>query len=282
MSDHIIIPGTIRAKRGPRPKFGDAPLTNTQHHQRYREQRKQRRLKHIAVLDFETDPFRDESDAPIHPFCCELYSDQFSPIVLWDEDYDSLIEKLLVQLEMLDEPFIIYAHNGGKFDFMFFIHKLRGVVKFKGRAIMSAKIGKHEIRDSLHILPERLAAWKKDHFDYSKMAKQHRNRFRDEILAYQHTDCVYLFDFVKRFAKEFGLKISIGAAAFTALKAHYKIEPLTQERDCFHPTSNRESPTNYSMLTACTLTSWRQCNIRSAPNICGTLTRRTKIRSLST
>lgn len=225
----IIIPGTIRAKRGPRPKFGDDPLTNTQHHRRYRESRKQRKLQHIAVLDMETDPFVEDG-SPVFPFCCELYSDQFAPIVIWDEDYESLVEKILVQIEALPDSYTIYAHNGGKFDFMFLIHKLRGTIKFKGRAIMSAKIGAHEIRDSLHILPEKLAAWKKDKFDYAKMHKRNRRRFRDEILAYLHTDCVYLFDFVKRFAKEFGLKISIGAAAFTELKAHYKIEPLSKGR----------------------------------------------------
>lgn len=229
--DSIIIPGVVRLKRGTRPRFGETALTNTEHHRRYRQQRTQRKLKNIAVLDFETDPFRETDHAEIHPFCCELYSDQFAPIVLWDEDYETLIEKLLIQLEMLDEPYTIYAHNGGKFDFMFFIHKIRGSVKFKGRAIMSARVGKHEIRDSLHLLPERLASWKKDHFDYSKMHKKNRNKFREEILAYQHSDCVYLFDFISRFVKEFGLKISIGAAAFTRLKAFYKIAPIKQRMD---------------------------------------------------
>ncbi len=96
---------------------------------------------------------------------------------------------------------------------------------------MSAKIGNHELRDSLHILPEKLAAWKKDRFDYSKMLARHRHKFRTEILNYLHSDCIYLFDFIKRFTQEFGLKISIGAAAFTELRKHYKVTPIKETMD---------------------------------------------------
>lgn len=222
----VIVPGTLPLKRGPRPT-GERAMTNVERSAKSKKLKRENRLKHIAVLDMETDPFSNENE-PILPFCAELYSDQFGSIVIWEEDYGTFVEKLIAAIEALPDSYTIYAHNGGKFDFMFFVHKLRGKVRFKGRAIMSARIGRHEMRDSLHILPEKLAAWKKERFDYSKMLKRHRRNFRSEILDYLHSDCVYLFDFIKRFTKEFGLKISIGQAAFSELKKHYKIAPIKE------------------------------------------------------
>src|SRR5580700_86581 len=222
-------PGTIPVKRG-RPPIGERAATPAELQRKYRAVKRVDRLKYIAVLDMETDPFTDDQNE-IKPFCCEIYSDQFVAIVIWDECYETLIEKILAAIEALPDHYTIYAHNGGKFDYMFLVHKLRGIVRFKGRSIMSAKIGNHELRDSLHVLPEKLSAWKKDRFDYSKMLKQNRRKFRDEILRYLHSDCVYLFDFIKRFTKEFGLKSSIGQAAFAELKKHYKIAPIKETMD---------------------------------------------------
>jgi len=226
--DQIAVPGFPEVKLG--PKFSGRAQTRKEKKRRYKQRKREKRLECLAVLDLETDPFSDGSER-ILPFCAELYSDQFGSIVIWEEDYETLVEKLLCAIENLPNSYIIYAHNGGKFDFMFFVHKLRGTVRFKGRAIMSAKIGKHELRDSLHILPEKLAAWKKERFDYRKMVRSNRQKFRDEILAYLHSDCIYLFDFIKRFTKEFGLKISIGQAAFAELKKHYKIAPIKESMD---------------------------------------------------
>lgn len=213
-----------------RPPIGEIAMTNAEKKRKYNDGKRSNRLKHLAVLDMETDPF-ENGESDIFPFCAEIYSDQFGAIVIWENDYETLVEKVITTIESLPDSYTIYAHNGGKFDYMFLIHKLRGLVKFKGRAIMSAKIGCHEIRDSLHILPEKLAAWKKDKFDYTKMHKRNRHRFKDEILAYLHSDCLYLFDFIKRFTQEFGLKISIGQAAFAELKKHYKITPIKETMD---------------------------------------------------
>lgn len=232
MDERILVPGGIPAKRGRKP-LGDAAMSGAQQMARCRAGKNARRLQHIAILDMETDPFDDKTKAAILPFVAELYSDQFGAIVIWDDDFNSFVEKLAAAIEALPDEYTIYAHNGGKFDYMFLVSKIRGVVKFKGRAIMCCKIGRHELRDSLHILPEKLAAWKKDHFDYSKMKRGNRAKYRDEILAYLHSDCVYLFDIVKSFIKEFGLKISIGQAAFTELKKSYKVQHVSEQSDEF-------------------------------------------------
>lgn len=216
-------------KRGPKPQNA-VSMSSTERSRKWRAPMNAARKRQIAVLDLETDPFEDERKA-IFPFCGELYSDQFSPIVIWETDPSRFVDKLVTEIENLPDAYTIYAHNGGKFDFMFFVHKLRGIVKFKGRAIMCAKIGNHELRDSLHILPEKLAAWKKDKFDYRKMRKSVRQKNKAEILSYLHSDCVYLFDIVKRFVGEFGLKISIGQAAFTELRKHYKVAHVSETMD---------------------------------------------------
>jgi len=221
------------ARRGRKPLNGARAMTKKESNEKYRAPHNKERKRCIAVLDMETDPFDEASHNPIFPFVCELYSDQFGAIVIWEEDAQRFVEKVVCAIESLPDQYTIYAHNGGKFDFLFLISKIKGQVQFKGRAIMAAKIGVHELRDSLHLLPEKLAAWKKDTFDYAKMKKNVRHKHRDEILAYLHSDCVYLFDIVKSFINEFGLKLSIGQAAFSELKKSYKVQHLGEHSDEF-------------------------------------------------
>ena len=226
----VLVAGQLHLKRGPKPP-GGVPVTSTERSRKSRAPKNAARLRDIAVLDLETDPFDNAARSPVFPFVAELYSDQFGSIVIWDDDHESLMLKVAREIEVLPGSFTIYAHNGGKFDFMFLVRHLRGVVKFKGRAIMAAKLGNHELRDSLHLLPERLAAWKKEHFDYSKMRKNRRHKYRQEILKYLHSDCIYLFSMVRRFIDEFGLKISIGQAATAELRKHYKLAHIKPTMD---------------------------------------------------
>lgn len=220
------------AKRGRKP-LGVRAMTKKESNDKYRAPKREDRKRCIAILDMETDPFDDTTKSAIFPFVCELYSDQFGSIVIWEEDQERFVTKVINAIESLPDQYTIYAHNGGKFDFLFLVSKIRGEVSFKGRAIMSARIGNHELRDSLHILPEKLAAWKKDTFDYSKMKKENRYKHRQEILDYLHSDCVYLFDIVKSFINEFGLKLSIGQAAFSELKKSYKVQHISEQSDEF-------------------------------------------------
>jgi hypothetical protein len=228
----IRIDGAAPVKRGPKPRAEYVGLNHSQRMRASRAKKGQARKDNIAVLDFETDPFSDDG-SEIMPFVCELYSDRFSPIVIWEDDPKRFADKVVSAIEAIPDEYTIYAHNGGKFDFMYLVHKLRGIVKFKGRAIMSARFGSHEIRDSLHIIPEKLSAWKKDNFDYDKLKKSNRYRCKKEILDYLHSDCVYLFQIVKSFILEFGFKISIGQAAFSELKKHYKVSNVSEQTDEF-------------------------------------------------
>lgn len=206
-------------------------MTKREHKTKHREKITAMRQRCIAILDFETDPFDNIGQEAIHPFVAVLYSDQFEPVVIWEDDHVVFCERVYSTIEALPDRYTIYAHNGGKFDFLFLLHKLRGAVKFKGRGIMCARIGYHEIRDSFHIIPEKLAVFQKDQFDYCKLDKRQRGAFRDEIIRYCLHDCVYLFSIVKSFIGRFGLKLSIGQAAMCEIKRHYSVEHFSKVFD---------------------------------------------------
>ena len=192
------------------------------------------RLEYIAVLDFETDPFDEVARERIAPFTACLYSENFDPVIIWDENEADFVARVIGEIEKLPGQYIIYAHNGGKFDFLFLISKLRGRVSFKGRGLMSANIGAHEIRDSYHLIPERLAAFQKDAFDYTKLTKKKRNKNRAEIIKYMVNDCKYTYQVVKAFLHTYGVKMSIGQAAMSLLKEAYPdVKSLHQNDDMF-------------------------------------------------
>ena len=221
----------IANRRG--PKTGAVPFDAKRHQAALRAERKQSRVSNIAVLDFETDPFDAATDAIIAPFLCVLYSDNFSPIIIWDDNEKTFIEKTIAAIEALPNAYTIYAHNGGKFDYMFLVHKLRGKVSFKGRAIMACTIGNHELRDSYHLIPERLASYKKDEISYDKMKRSVRHKHRQEIIDYCIADCRYLLELVKTFIEQYGFKMSIGGAAIAELKKSYDVKTLKGPTDAF-------------------------------------------------
>ncbi len=220
-----------RRPRG-RPRIEkDRLQTSTDSMRKKRTPRTQMKQRCVAVLDMETDPFDSMAQSEILPFCAYLYSDQFEPVLIWEEDFPTFCRKLVEAIEALPDEFTIYAHNGGRFDFMFLIKHLRGKISFKGRGIMSAKIGNHELRDSFHIIPEKLAAYQKQAFDYSKLTKKNRKKNRAEIIDYLKSDCLHLFDIVKKFVEGFGLKMSIGQAAMVELKKYYEVEKFSDGWD---------------------------------------------------
>lgn len=228
----ILRPRYLETRGRPRIYNEERAQTKSEERKRHRVKKFELKLQHVAVLDFETDPFNNKHpDDKIQPFAACLYSDQFEPIVIWENDLDTFTNKLLAAIEALEGRYTIYAHNGGKFDYMFLVHKLRGAVSFKGRGIMAAKIGDHDLRDSFHIIPEKLANYKKDKFDYNTLKKGNREKHKEKIIKYMVNDCVYLFDIVKSFLTEFGFKISIGQAAMADIKKHYNVKKIGENTD---------------------------------------------------
>ena len=198
-------------------------------------QRKRKQDKRmIAVLDMETDNFDNQSNIDIKPFVACIYAPELGHLIIWNEDLERFIAQLIKQIEDLPNKYIIYAHNGGKFDYMFLINKLRGKVSFKGRAIMCASIGNHEIRDSLHLIPEGLKSYNKQAFDYNKLTRVNRHKHKQDIIKYLESDCTYLYEIVKAFTDSYGIKLSIGQASMAQLKLSYpQCANIDEVKDAF-------------------------------------------------
>lgn len=128
---------------------------------------------------------------------------------------------------------IVYAHNGGKFDWHFLLAHLvpyAPLMVISGR-LAKFRIGKAEFRDSFSIMPMPLRAYKKDDIDYALMEPDVRHLHMDVISEYLRGDCVYLFELLTAFIDEFGLHLTLAGASMKAW------ERLTE---CKAPVTTRE------------------------------------------
>jgi hypothetical protein len=109
---------------------------------------------------------------------------------------------------------ILYAHNGGKFDFMFLIiHVGMSKAQVINGRIVKMNLGRAEMRDSYSIVTEKLAKFGKGEIDYRKMEADVRNENMDEIISYLKQDCVVLYEVVTEFRRIAGTQTTIAANA---------------------------------------------------------------------
>jgi hypothetical protein len=171
----------------------------------------------IAVLDLETDPF--ETGLMVAPFLAGYY-DGSKFIMIWASD---CISKMVEALENENEKCVIYAHNGGRFDFFFFLpHLATAEMTIINGRIVKAHMAGHEIRDSYALMPFPLSDYEKDVIDYEMMRACRRERFRDEILKYLRKDLTSLYELCVAFHREFGDKLTIGSTSMGELKKRHK------------------------------------------------------------
>lgn len=160
----------------------------------------------LAVIDAETDPF--------------LYG-RVPNAFLWDI-YDGethyTFETVKDALHFLsDKRWLVYAHNGGKFDYLLpgfldSINQFDKVLIINGR-LAKFSIGDSEFRDSYNILPIPLRDFDKGEIDYSKMEKQVRHLHMVEITTYLHRDTESLFKLVKAFRDSYGDGVTLAGSA---------------------------------------------------------------------
>lgn len=158
----------------------------------------------IIVADCETDPF--EHGAVIQPFIWGAYDGTD----YWEfESTDEFAEWAK------EQNAIIYAHNGGKFDWHFLLDHFEPFTRLMiiGGRLAKVPFGQAELRDSWSILPTALGNLKKDEFDYSKMRREVRAKHMPEIRQYLRNDCVYLFEYVKAFTDQYGRNLTLASAA---------------------------------------------------------------------
>jgi len=192
----------------------------------------------IAVIDAETDPFKFERVPK--PFCWGFYDGTIYRY-FWDSFIGgklvlSATEQMLDFLESYTEPLTIYAHNGGKFDFLFFIQKFSGNIRIVNGRVLEAKFGIHTFRDSYAILPISLGKAKagKKEISYKLMEADVRENHKEEILEYLEADCIGLFNLVVAFTDEFGDILTIGSAAMREFKKFHKFDSMSKASDKFH------------------------------------------------
>lgn len=169
----------------------------------------------ICVLDSETDPFKI-GRVP-EPFIWGFYdgSDYREFLGSGDaftcsrSDIDDLVDWFVPQ------DIIVYAHNGGKFDYHFLSHRFEPdtfLLVINGR-LARFKIGNCEFRDSFNLLPVALEQYNKMKFDYTKMERSFRAEFLDEIRTYLVSDCHNLYNMVTKFIDAYGRHITQASAA---------------------------------------------------------------------
>lgn len=186
----------------------------------------------IYTLDIETDPFQHGRDP--HPFCCGLYTgDDWK--WTWGDDCIAQMKRVVMTLP----PAIIYAHNGGKFDFYFMMDWLanhKEMLIINGRIVKAEMVSdtdetKHELRDSYAIMPFALKQYKKDRVDYACFEKEYREAHKREILRYLKNDCVYLHELCVDFRDRFGDNLTIASTAMKQFKKLYTFEHLSSRED---------------------------------------------------
>jgi DNA polymerase elongation subunit (family B) len=180
--------------------------------------------RNLAVADCETDPFKI-GRVP-QPFAWGYYDGTTY------RQFDSTAEFVAFTA---DQGNIVYAHNGGKFDWHFILPHLNpydDIMIINGR-IARCNLGMSELRDSYNILPIPLAAFKKEKIDYAIMEPDQRNKPHNKrkIAEYLKSDCVYLYELISGFVANFGVQITQASAAMNQWKkiSQQKLPNTTKE-----------------------------------------------------
>ena len=174
--------------------------------------------KPIWTADAETDPFKI-GRLP-EPFIWGLYTgEEYFEFTDTDDFLDFVSE----------QEAIVYAHNGGKFDWHFISHHINHFepVTIIGSRLAKFKIGACEFRDSYNLIPSPLSAYKKDDIDYAIMEAdvRHEPENWQKIRDYLKGDCVYLHELITAFVDEYGMHLTQAGAAMKTWAAMEGIKP---------------------------------------------------------
>lgn len=176
--------------------------------------------KIIAVVDTETDPFAE--GVVVAPFTVGFYTgDRY--VDFWGDD---CVQQFFDYLKTQEDDYLIYAHNGGKFDFFFFLKYLdvKQTPLIMGGRLVKINFQGQEFRDSYSIIPQPLSAYKKDDVDYNDFVRSKREANKAKILAYQKTDCIYTHELITGFHEMFGDKLTVASAALPMLNSLHGFE----------------------------------------------------------
>lgn len=187
-------------------------------------------LKHFATWDIETDPFK--AGREIRPFMWDFFNGK-QHVTDWNKfDEEGCMLRFALFLESLTEPHIIYAHNGGKFDFLFLYRHFKSCKLFViGTRIVSMQIGIHELRDSYAAVPVPLRKFLKEDIDYNKLESDLRYSHAAEIIRYQKVDTESLFTLMVGYWEEFGDCKTMASAAMKKFQQHATFDRMSEMQD---------------------------------------------------
>lgn len=176
------------------------------------------------TLDCETDPFK-AGRFPF-PFIFGLYNGDTG------EYYEFLTAAEVVAF-LEQKQTIVYAHNGGKFDYHYlrqYINSDEPMLVINGR-FAKFKIGECEFRDSLNLFPNtRLKDFGvKDEIDYRLMEADRRSdpNVMAEIKRYLRQDCVGLWEVIRRYWNDYGKSLT---QAGSSMKVWQKMSGIAAPR----------------------------------------------------
>jgi hypothetical protein len=180
--------------------------------------------KPFWAVDCETDPFKH--DRQPRPFIWGLWTGAGYHEFLTVEELVNFIK---------DCEVIIYAHNGGKFDFHFLLEhiNLEEEIKVINGRLVVAHIGKAELRDSYNLLPIPLSAYQKTEIDYSKLEAKVRAQHMREIRAYLRDDCVFLYNLIAGFEKSYGRNLTMAGASMNQWQEISGLKPPETDANYF-------------------------------------------------
>lgn len=187
-----------------------------------------RQKKPLAVLDIETDPFLYNRTPS--PFAIEFYTPKIHAQFWGDNCIYEFIEWIK---NNVTEEHIIYAHNGGGFDFWYLQQWIQNPLFFiSGKVAKCGFINGHELRDSYKMIPVPLAAYQKTEIDYNifEFPEREKPHNKKKILSYLHDDCRDLYNMIIDFISRHGFHLTQAGAAMSALK---KLHPQKSSSEYF-------------------------------------------------
>jgi hypothetical protein len=183
----------------------------------------------IGTIDFETDPFLF-GRVP-YPFAVCIYFSDRDYSLHWEPN---IIEKTIRALMHLPKC-ILYAHNGGKFDFHYLLEYAdKENILIRNSRIVQMQIGRATLKDSWPLMPFPLEEFRKTPIDYAIFNAHRRNSQRNKarIKSYLVDDCRDLLELVTGFRAVVGPKDTIGSAAFYQMReCGIRIKSLNEAHD---------------------------------------------------
>jgi hypothetical protein len=195
-------------------------------------------LFRLATIDFETDPFR-KGRIPL-PFLSGFY-DGDHLLQFWGKN---CVAELVEAIDALGPRYLIFAHNGGRYDFHMMLPYIDNPIKIISGRIVRARFGpigsenRHYLQDSYAIIPAPLhklgGKMDVDEEFYKLFERGVRERHRKKILAYHAQDLVTLHDKVGRFHDLFGRRLTIGGTGMRELQKFYPFLKMGAGADAFY------------------------------------------------